>query len=99
MALEENKRADKVEITKAADKKVESVIPEENKKADKVGKNTSGANETYIMTVGHLSWGLNNKSHFYADKKPLINAKVMGNYSNTLLVWLKEGWIKKGSYK
>lgn len=53
----------------------------------------------YIMTVSHLSWGANGKNHFYADKKPLINAKVMGKYADTLKIWLDNNWIQKGSYK
>lgn len=53
----------------------------------------------YIMKVTHLAWGKNNKNHFYADKKPLINAKVMKGYASQLKIWLKNGWIEKGSYK
>ena len=53
----------------------------------------------FIMTVGHLAWGQNGRNHFFADKKPLINAKVMNKYSETLKIWLAKGWIKKGSYK
>jgi hypothetical protein len=53
----------------------------------------------FIMKVGHLAWGLNNKNHFFADKKPLINAKVMGKYSDRLKIWLDKNWIEKGSYK
>lgn len=53
----------------------------------------------FIMKVGHLSWGNRNMNHFYADKRPLINAKKMGKYYPTLLIWLNKGWIEKGSYK
>jgi len=55
--------------------------------------------DNYVMKVTHLSWGSNNKNHFYADKKPLINAKVMGKYADVLKIWLKNEWIEKGSYK
>ena len=51
------------------------------------------------MATGHLSWGLNNKNHFFADEKPEINAKVMGKYAPTLAIWLAAKWIVKGSYK
>ena len=57
------------------------------------------SNDTYIMTVSHLSWGLNSKNHFYVGNKPLINEKVMGKFASTLKVWLSKGWIEKGSYK
>lgn len=53
----------------------------------------------FIMTVGHLSWGANSRSHFFADTKPLINAKVMRGYESTLETWIKVGWVIKGSYK
>lgn len=55
--------------------------------------------DTYIMVATHLSWGLNGKNHFYADRKPLISEKVMGKYAEILLDWLENGWIKEGSYK
>ena len=55
--------------------------------------------ESYVMKVTHLSWGLGERNHFYADKKPLINEKVMGNYANTLKSWIKAGWVEPGSYK
>jgi hypothetical protein len=53
---------------------------------------------TYIMKVTHLSWGLNGKSHFYTDDKPLISEKVMGSYAGVLKIWLENGWIEKGKY-
>jgi len=67
--------------------------PVENKKEVKeIGE------VTYIMNVTHLSWGYNKKSHFYAEKKPVISKKVMGKYHNELNVWLKNNWIKEGKY-
>jgi hypothetical protein len=53
----------------------------------------------FIMTKTHLNWGANGRNHFYAKKKPLINAKVMGKFHGTLKIWLDKGWIEKGSYK
>jgi len=78
---------------------------EENKKAstekvvEKATKKVEKKAESFIMKVGHLSWGRNAKNHFYADKKPLITEKVMGKYSDTLLDWIEKGWIEEGSYK
>ena len=85
------------EAKKLADKAAEDELEAEIL-AEEEAKNKKALSGTFIMTVGHLSWGRNGKSHFYADKKPLINAKVMGSFSKTLLIWIKEGWIKKGSY-
>ena len=87
--LEDEAAAKKLE-DEAAAKKLE------DEAAEKLAKSIKG---DFIMATGHLSWGLNNKSHFYADTKPLINAKVMGKYAPTLATWLKAGWIVKGSYK
>jgi hypothetical protein len=53
----------------------------------------------FIMKVTYLSWGKDGRGSFYADKKPLINAKVMGKYAGVLKKWLDAGWIEKGSYK
>lgn len=77
------------------------MIPEAKKaaEAEKAEAEKKAISGTFIMTVGHLSWGLNGKSHFYADKKPIINAKVMGTYTETLKLWIKAGWVIKGSYK
>ena len=61
-------------------------------------KNADKKPETFIMKVGHLSWGRNGKNHFYADKKPLITEKVMGKYSEVLLEWITNGWIEEGAY-
>lgn len=69
------------------------------KKEEKKEKAPAKKEETFIMTVGRLDWGANQKNHFYADKKPLITEKVMGKYADTLLIWLENGWIKEGSYK
>lgn len=55
--------------------------------------------DTFVMKVGHLSWGRDNKNHFYADKKPLITKKVMSKYADIILDWLDKGWIEEGSYK
>ena len=53
---------------------------------------------TFTMKVGHLSWGFQGRNHFFADKKPLINAQVMHEYAPTLDDWLKAGYIEKGKY-
>lgn len=74
-------------------KKAEVKKVVETKKVEKVKE------ATYIMTVTHLSWGANNRNHFYADKKPLISKKVMGKFADKLDIWIKEGWVKEGSYK
>lgn len=70
----------------------------ESKATDSKAKTTKSTPVTYIMKVTHLAWGKNGKNSFYAKKKPLINAKVMGKYSGTLDIWLKNGWIEEGSY-
>jgi uncharacterized protein YaiL (DUF2058 family) len=101
----EQAKADKLaEEQKAAEQAKADKLAEEQKaaeqaKADKLAEEQKALSGTFIMTVGRLSWGLNEKNYFYADKKPLINAKVMGSYAKTLKVWLEAGWIKKGAYK
>jgi hypothetical protein len=54
---------------------------------------------TFIMKVSHLSWGYQNKNHFFADDKPLISSKSMGKYSGIMEIWLSNNWIEKGTYK
>jgi hypothetical protein len=54
---------------------------------------------TYTMKVTHLSWGANGKNHFFAEKKPLISAKVMGKYAPVLELWTKNDWVEPGAYK
>lgn len=94
MTAEEKKKAE--EAAKAAEEAAKKA--EEKKKADKAAraKKLSG---TFIMKATHLSWGANNKNHFYSEKKPLISAKVMGKYVNTLELWIDNGWVEKGIYE
>lgn len=54
---------------------------------------------TYIMRVGKLSWGKNNKNFFFNDKKPLISKSVMKEYAHMIDKWLVADWIEEGSYK
>jgi hypothetical protein len=68
------------------------------KKAPEVKKEEPKKETTYIMQVTHLAWGKNGMNHFYASKKPLISKKVMRNYASTLDLWIKNGWVKEGSY-
>ena len=100
MTAEEKKKADEA-AKLAAEEKANQEL-EEKKKADEAAKLAAEEKATpkgnYIMKVTHLSWGLNGKNHFYADKKPLINAKEMGSYSGVLKIWLENKWIEKGSY-
>lgn len=91
MTPEEKKKAD--EAAKIAEQ------AEEKKKADEAAKEKKVLSGTFIMKVTHLSWGEKGKNHFYAKEKPLISAKVMGKYANTLKLWLDKGWIEKGEYK
>jgi len=77
------------EAKKSTTKKVET---KPVKKAEKKA-------ETFIMKVDHLSWGRDNKNHFFANKKPLITEIVMGKYSEVLLDWIDKDWIEEGSYK
>ena len=56
------------------------------------------AEETFVMLTTFLSWGAFGKNHFYSDKKPLISRKKLGSYSSIIDIWLKVGWIEKGSY-
>lgn len=90
MAEDKNKQQTAAE--KAAAKKAEA----ERVAAEKAAAEKEEA--TYIMKVTHLSWGRNSLNHFYAEKKPLINEKVMGKYAGTLQIWLKKGWIEEGKY-
>ena len=92
--------------SKQTDNKQESKAKkaEDNKETKKVEsgsevKKAEVSKDTYVMTVTHLSWGFRNKNHFFADRKPKINAKVMGKFAKILPIWLERGWIKKGSYK
>lgn len=77
------------------DKKIETKKVDE--KVDKP-KDLAKDKTTYIMKVVHLGWGFNKKNHFYATKKPEISRVKMGKYHGTIDVWLKAGWIEKGSY-
>lgn len=77
----------------------EAKKPTEKKVEVKPAKKVEKKADTFIMKVGHLSWGRDGKSHFYADKNPLITEKVMGKYADVLLEWLDNGWIEEGSYK
>lgn len=81
------------------DKKFEKV---ETKKVDEKAskpKDLAKDSTTYIMKVVFLGWGANKKNHFYATKKPVISCVKMGKYHGEIDVWLKAGWIEKGSYK
>ena len=102
-AADEKQKAD--EAAKVAAEKVKADKDlEEKKKADELAAKAADekANQfpkgTFIMKVTHLSWGHQGKSHFFADKKPLISAKSMGGYAGILKVWIENGWIEKGSY-
>jgi hypothetical protein len=70
----------------------------DKKSAPKKAKEAPKKQDTFVMKVGHLSWGRDGKNHFYADKKPLISEKVMGKYADILLTWIEAGWIEEGSY-
>ena len=73
---------------------------EEKKEVKKAPEAKKAEKEvTYIMKVTHLSWGLNGKNHFFAEKKPLISKESMGKYAPILEVWLENEWIQLGSYK
>lgn len=78
---------------------IKSKIEEAKKAPEEVKEAEKAPEGNYIMKVTHLAWGKDNKNHFYADKKPLINAKVMKGYAGILKIWLEKGWIEKGSYK
>lgn len=86
MTLEQKKKAD--EAKKLADEKAK-------KEADEAKK----LDGNFRMTVTHLSWGTYGRNHFFNDKKPVINAKVMKGFEETLQIWIDEGWVIKGSYK
>jgi hypothetical protein len=79
---------------------LEEVETTESEATEEVVNSPVKADEktTYIMKVTHLSWGLNGRSHFYTESKPLINEKVMGNYADVLKIWVENGWIEKGKY-
>jgi hypothetical protein len=93
------------ETTEVVEETTEVVEVEETQETEVVEETTEVVEKNefpkgnFIMKVGHLPWGFSDRNHFFADKKPLINAKVMGNYADTLEIWLKAEWIEKGSYK
>jgi hypothetical protein len=89
--MSEETKAKPAKVVEVVEGKKKVEVVEEKPKAEYKGN--------YIMKVTHLAWGRSGKNHFFADKKPEINAKVMGQYSSILKIWLDNNWIEKGSYE
>lgn len=87
----EKEAAEKAEKERIAAEKAEKEAAE---KAEKLKNDDT----TYIMKVGHLSWGYKKMNHFFNHKKPKISRKVMGKFHNELDVWIKNKWVEKGKY-
>jgi len=100
MMPEKKEAAEKAAQEKSEKEAAEKAAQEKSEKeaAEKAAKKPEYKGN-YIMKVTHLAWGRSGRNHFFADKKPEINAKVMGQYSSILKIWLANNWVEKGSYE